>query len=382
MPKDGATRAQQKRVSRRASLNAHRDRTGSGDRRETLRSGACDEKCDEPAQGELRKHIVTIWNLGAIARFVLRRKPEIIPEIESFTQQYPELLQFIQNGSGTEVIPQDDIPLFTEWDDEHTQSFQGPGPVEGDSQLGQTSPAPTMHEVGQSKESESAPADSTAHQPKNNLSPPIQEQMSCGQLMQEAIVKDDGLGALPEPLPDGAAPPGSPSAWMPYVQPPSYVPPWPPMPDQISVGAANPMPHGNNTPMFSVPLSFPNGSAAEYGGFPPGVVPLGHPHVFQHLQHGLGVPQQGSRFHPYASYPPSISRAGPNMQQGNVGGSAQSQSAHPGITLRSALDGLAIPQSGSQMSMEMNSNPPWSGQARDVTLTTGDETDVYLNMLC
>jgi hypothetical protein len=291
-------------------------------------------------------------------------------------RQYPELLLFNQNGSHAEVIAQDSLPLFTEWDEDESARFaqeSQPTPIGGDGQYSPTPLPPTVNEAGQSTKTDLAPADTTT-QPKNNLIPAALDCVSSGQLTHEAIVKDARSDALPETLADGATQPGSPSVWMSNAQNPSYAGPWPSMADQNLVGAANAMPQGNKTSILSAPFSIPSGSTAEFGSFPPGAVPPGHGQLFQHL-HGLGVPQYDPRFHPYAGYPPFISRAGPNLQQGNVSGP---QMVHPASTFRSALDGFAMPQSGP---MEMSSDPPWSGQARDITLMTGDETDDYLNIL-
>jgi hypothetical protein len=307
---------------------------------------------------------------------VLGRNPEIISQVESFTRQYPELPLFIQNGSHTKVLAQDSLPLFTEWDEDESARFaqeSQPAPIGGDGRYSPTSLPPTVNEAGQSTKTDLAPADTTT-QPKNNLIPATLDRVSSGQLTHEAIVKDARSDALPETLANGATQPGSPSVWMSYAQNPSYAGPWPSMADQNSVGAANAMPQENKTPILSAPFSIPSGSTADFGSFPPGAVPPGPGQFFQHL-HGLGAPQYDPRFYPYAAYPPFISRAGPNLQQGNVSGT---QMVPPATTFRSALDGFAIPQSGS---MDMSSDPSWSGQARDITLMTGDETDDYLNIL-
>ncbi|KAL2783700.1 hypothetical protein BJX66DRAFT_116428 [Aspergillus keveii] len=322
MPKDGASRAQQKKVSKRASLTVPRGRTDSGNahnRRETHRPGTSDEESDEIPQGELKEHIISILNLRATAKFVLGRKPEIISQVESFTRQYPELPLFIQNGSHAKFLAQDSLPLFTEWDEDESARFaqeSQPAPIGGDGRYSPTSLPPTVNEAGQSTKTDLAPADTTT-QPKNNLIPATLDRVSSGQLTHEAIVKDARSDALPETLANGATQPGSPSVWMSYAQNPSYAGPWPSMADQNSVGAANAMPQENKTPILSAPFSIPSGSTADFGSFPPGAVPPGPGQFFQHL-HGLGAPQYDPRFYPYAAYPPFISRAGPNLQQGNV----------------------------------------------------------------
>jgi hypothetical protein len=211
------------------------------------------------------------------------------------------------------------------------------------------------------------------------LSPPIQEQTSGGQSIPVKMIRGAGLDGLPEPLPDAAAPPGSPSAWMSYAQHPLYAPSWLPMPDQMSMAAANTMSNSNNAQVFSNSFFFPSGSAAEYG-FPPGTAPLGPLHTFQQPHHGQAITQSGARLPSFTGYIPTTLRFAPSTEQPSTEqvNPTLSQSIQSEMGSRPDVEGLVSTQSGSQMPMEMNLCQPLSGQGRDVTLWPSSESDDYM----
>ncbi|KAL4936469.1 hypothetical protein BDV06DRAFT_204952 [Aspergillus oleicola] len=187
------------------------------------------------------------------------------------------------------------------------------------------------------------------------------------------MVKETELDGLPEPPPDGSTQPWSPSAWMPYVQHPPYGPSWLPVPDQMSMAAANAMPSGYNAQMFSAPFFFPSGNVADYG-FSPGAVPTGPLHSFQQPHHGQVIPQPGARLPSPNRYTPSTSRSGPSTESENT---MLSQSIKSGAAPPPDVEGFVPTESGSQVPVDTSLCQPWPGQARDITLSTSIESDDF-----
>ncbi|KAL4961380.1 uncharacterized protein BDV14DRAFT_126025 [Aspergillus stella-maris] len=373
MPRGATKKAPRERASlKRASLPVHggrNDRRGAKNGQEkSPQSSSHDGKLDKFTQGELRAHIIAISNLGAVAKFVLDRKPEIIPEVQAFTKQYPELLHFIQHGSCTEVIPQDIIPLFTdEWDDEEQVE-----PAAAETAINELDVAkPGANEPSADEGSTLTPG------PQEDLCSPIQAQTSGAQSVPEKMVKETELDGLPEPPPDGSIQPWSPSAWMPYVQHPPYGPSWLPVADPMSMAAANTMSSGYNAQMFSAPFFFPSGTVADYG-FSPGTVPTGPLHSFQQPHHGQAIPQPGERLPSPNTCTPSTSRSDQSTESENT---TLSQSIKSGTAPPPDVEGFVPTESGLQGPVDTSLCQPWPGQARDITLSTSDDFPAMFNDL-